>query len=99
MAMMVFKSHKMADNGEEDWSSLNCHRLNSFGSPFGKAVGTSSNIFPYFRKSSENRRKFSEILVMARRKSHAFGWHVYDCIFIIIPCFINSCFITPCQEP
>lgn len=43
---------------------LNCHLLHSFGSAFEKAVGTSSDIFGYLRKSSKNRWKFSKIPVM-----------------------------------
>ena len=38
--------------------------MHSFGSAFEKAVGTSSDIFGYLRKSSKYRRKFSKIPVM-----------------------------------
>ena len=56
-----------------------------------KVIGISSDIFGNVGKSSENRRKtsevartFSEILVMTRQKSHAFdsekvNWQVYHC--------------------
>ena len=37
-----------------------------------KVVGTSSEIFGNFRKSSENRRECSEIPVLTGRKPHAF---------------------------
>lgn len=70
MAMMVFKTYKMADNGGENSSMMilcpnqNMLKLSSFGSDFEKAVGTSSDIFGYLRKSSKIRRKFSKIPVM-----------------------------------
>ena len=93
MAMMVFKAYKLADNGEENSSMmilcpiktcLNCHLLHSFGSAFEKAVGTSSDLFGYLRKSSKNRRKFSKIPVMQDENlTHLVGR--YMTVFLLFP--------------
>ena len=50
-----------------------------------KVVGTSSDIFGNVRKSSENRRKCSEIPDMTRRKRHEFDSEIVGSYTIVFP--------------